>query len=73
MCKVWIEKGAQVTVITSPYDKSDIHVSRLITKTEIEGIMLININSHDLNGFGIFKWAYKAFFCFNFAFFAVKF
>lgn len=61
MCKVWIENGVQVTVITSPYDKSDILVSKLITKTEIEGIKLIIINAGDSNRFGILKRAYRAF------------
>jgi glycosyltransferase involved in cell wall biosynthesis len=61
MCKVWIENGVQVTVITSPYDKSDILVRKLITKTEIEGIKLIIINAGDSNRFGIFKRAHRAF------------
>jgi hypothetical protein len=30
MCKIWIELGADVTVITSPYDKSDIVANKLV-------------------------------------------
>jgi glycosyltransferase involved in cell wall biosynthesis len=60
MCKIWIDYGVEVTVITSPYDKSDIVANKLISKTSIDGINLIIINAGDSNRFGIFKRAYRA-------------
>ena len=60
LCKIWVEHGAEVTVITSPYDKSDIQVDKLVTKREIDGINLIIINAGDSNRYSIAKRAYKA-------------
>ncbi len=60
MCKIWIEQGVEVTVITSPYDKSDIVSNKLISKMKIDGITLIVINAGDSNRFGILKRAYRA-------------
>jgi hypothetical protein len=47
----WVEQGHKVTVVTSPYDKSDIRAVKLIEKQTIEGINLIIINSGDSNRF----------------------
>jgi glycosyltransferase involved in cell wall biosynthesis len=60
MCKIWIEQGVEVTVITSPYDKLDIVANKLITKKKIDGINLIVINAGDSNRFGILKRVYRA-------------
>lgn len=60
MCKIWIEQGVEVTVITSPYDKSDIVANKLISKMSVDGINLIVINAGDSNRFGILKRAYRA-------------
>jgi glycosyltransferase involved in cell wall biosynthesis len=60
MCKVWKEQGAEVTVITSPYDKSDIHSQKFISRRDVEGIQLIVINAGDSNKFGLIKRAFKA-------------
>ncbi len=60
MCKIWIEKGVEVTVITSPYDKSDIAIDKLVEKIHFEGINLIIINAGDSNRFGLFKRAYRS-------------
>jgi glycosyltransferase involved in cell wall biosynthesis len=60
MCKIWIEQGVEVTVITSPYDKSDIVANKLISKMSVDGINLIVINVGDSNRFGILKRAYRA-------------
>ncbi len=60
MCKIWIEQGIEVAVITSPYDKSDIVANKLISKMQIDGINLIVINAGDSNRFGILKRAYRA-------------
>jgi len=45
----WVKKGHQVTVITAPYEKSDLKAIRFITKTSIDNIDLIIINSPDSN------------------------
>lgn len=60
MCKVWIEQGAEVTVITSPYDKSDLKTNKLISRLKIDGINLIVINAGDSNRYSMIKRAYKA-------------
>lgn len=60
LCKFWIEEGVDVTVITSPYDKSDITIDKLIEKTQYEGINLIIINVGDSNRFGVFKRAFRS-------------
>jgi len=59
-CRRWVKEGIDVTVITSPYDKSDIKATGFITKLEIEGIKLIVINSGDSNRFGKFKRVRRA-------------
>jgi glycosyltransferase involved in cell wall biosynthesis len=59
-CRRWVNQGIDVTVITSPYDKSDIKVNAFITKLEIEGIKLIVINSGDSNRFGKLKRVRRA-------------
>lgn len=60
MCKVWKEQGAEVTVITSPYDKSDIQSKKFISRMDVEGIQLIVINAGDSNKYGLLKRASKA-------------
>jgi glycosyltransferase involved in cell wall biosynthesis len=73
MCKIWIEQGAEVTVVTSPYDKSDIVANKFISKMQIDGINLIVINAGDSNRFGILKRAYKAvLFAIISSFYAIK-
>jgi glycosyltransferase involved in cell wall biosynthesis len=49
LSKRWIEAGNKVTVITSPYEKSDIKAKGFISKQNIEGINLIVINAADSN------------------------
>ena len=58
--KVWLSKGAEVTVITSPYEKSDIRVDRFITKLTIDGINLIVINAADSNRIQLVSRVWKA-------------
>jgi glycosyltransferase involved in cell wall biosynthesis len=60
MCKVWKERGAYVTVITSPYDKSDIQSEKFVSRMDVEGIQLIVINAGDSNKYGLIKRAFKA-------------
>nr|WP_315401954.1 glycosyltransferase family 4 protein [uncultured Sphingobacterium sp.] len=56
----WVLAGHDVTVITAPYDKSDIKANGFITKVNIEGIKVIIINSGDSNRFGIGKRVFRA-------------
>ena len=55
MCKHWVASGADVTVVTSPYDKSDIKVNCFISKQHIDGIKVIIINSGDSNRYSKIK------------------
>ncbi|MCA0365889.1 MAG: glycosyltransferase family 4 protein [Bacteroidetes bacterium] len=45
----WVGEGHELTVITSPYPKSDIKTSKFIEYLEIEGIKVIVINTPDNN------------------------
>lgn len=56
----WVSEGYQVTVVTAPYDKSDIRAEGFITKLKIQGINLIVINSGDSNRFGVGKRVFRA-------------
>lgn len=47
--KNWIEDGHQVTVVTSPYDKSDIRATKFIDKQTIDGIEVIIVNIKQSN------------------------
>jgi glycosyltransferase involved in cell wall biosynthesis len=49
LARNWVEDGAQVTVITSPYYKSDIKASGFISHQLVDGIRLIVIDSADSN------------------------
>jgi glycosyltransferase involved in cell wall biosynthesis len=60
MCKVWKDCGTEVTVITSPYDKSDIQSKKFVARMNVEGINLIVINAGDSNKYGLMKRAFKA-------------
>lgn len=56
----WVKQGHQVTVVTSPYEKSDIRAKKFIERQNINGIDLIVINSADSNRDGIVKRMFKA-------------
>ncbi len=60
LTKRWVDSGNHVTVITSPYDKSDIKAHGLISRQKVDGIDLIVIDSGDSNRFNRFKRAYRA-------------
>src|SRR5690554_6765656 len=60
MTRCWADTGHQVTVVTSPYEKSDIRTNKFIDKQQIDGINLIIINSADSNRDGIAKRIFKA-------------
>lgn len=56
----WVKAGHDVTVVTSPYDKSDIKPNGFISRQEIEGVKLIVINAGDSNRFSILKRVVRA-------------
>lgn len=56
----WVQDGHKVTVVTSPYEKSDIRATKFVERQEIDGINLIVINSADSNRDAALKRIYKA-------------
>ena len=56
----WVQDGHKVTVVTSPYEKSDIRATKFVERQEIDGINLIVINSADSNRDATLKRIYKA-------------
>lgn len=56
----WAKNGNEVTIVTSPYYKSDIKAAGFITKGQIEGVNLIIINTPDSNKVGVLKRAINA-------------
>lgn len=63
--KKWIEAGNQVTIVTSPYDKSDIKARKFIDRQIIDGIQVIIINLKQSNKHSLL---YRAF---TFAMFSI--
>ena len=57
----WVKEGHQVTVVTSPYYKSDIRAEGFISRKVIEGVNLIIIDSPDSNKDSFLKRAWNAF------------
>jgi len=60
LTKRWVEAGHDVTVITAPYDKSDIKANGLISRQTIEGVKLVVIDSGDSNRIAKWKRVFKA-------------
>ncbi|MBR9859449.1 glycosyltransferase family 4 protein [bacterium] len=60
LAKRWTEKGCSVTVVTTPYEKSDIQAKGFISHQEIDGINLIVVNCADSNRFPLWKRAFRA-------------
>jgi glycosyltransferase involved in cell wall biosynthesis len=56
----WVQDGHEVTVITAPYEKSDIRSKQLIDRRMIDGIRLVIINFPDSNRNGFLKRAFNA-------------
>lgn len=56
----WVKEGHQVTVVTAPYEKSDIVASGFISNQVIDGINIKVINSSDSNRVSKVKRAYSA-------------
>jgi hypothetical protein len=53
----WVQAGHEVTIVTAPYEKSDIKAKGFISRQTIEGINLIVINTPDSNRVSILKRA----------------
>jgi glycosyltransferase involved in cell wall biosynthesis len=51
----WTKQGYQVTIVTAPYEKSDIRATKFIEKQSVNGIDLIVINTPDSNRSSVFK------------------
>lgn len=58
--KRWVSKGAEVTVITSPYYKSDIKANGFISRQEVDGIKLVVIDAGDSNKIPVLKRIIRA-------------
>ena len=58
--KRWVNAGNEVTIVTAPYEKSDIKASGFISRQNIEGINLIVINTPDSNRDSILKRAFNS-------------
>lgn len=56
----WVLEGHEVTVVTAPYDKSDIKPNGFISRQEIAGVNLIVVNSGDSNRLSLPKRAFRA-------------
>ena len=53
----WVAQGYQVTIVTAPYEKSDIKASKFIDRQTMKGIDLVVINTPDSNRDSILKRA----------------
>ncbi len=59
MSRRWVERGNQVTVVTSPYEKSDISAEKMIERQQVDGIDLIVLNFPDSNRYSFIKRIYN--------------
>lgn len=59
--KQWIAKGHKVTVVTSPYDKSDINATKFIDRQMIDGIEVIIVNIKQSNKHSLIYRAFTFF------------
>lgn len=60
LCRRWVANGHEVTVVTAPYEKSDIRANGFISKSDIEKIRVIVINAADSNRDPVWKRAVRA-------------
>ena len=56
----WKSQGADIEVITAPYEKSDIKATRFLESQIVEGINLTVINSGDDNRLSVMERAFKS-------------
>lgn len=61
MTRRWVAAGHSVTIITAPYEKSDVKAKSFLQCVKIEGIDVIIVNTADSNRNSFFKRAYKSF------------
>ena len=60
-CKRWVENGYEVTIVTSPYYKSDIKADGFISRLKVENINVIVIDAADSNKHSFIRRAINAF------------
>ncbi len=58
--KRWVDKGHKVTVVTTPYYKSDIKATKFFSKFTIDGIEVVVINTPDNNKDSLLKRVFFA-------------
>lgn len=60
LCRRWAAAGHEVTVVTAPYEKSDIKAQGFISRQHLEGIELIVINAGDSNRLPVLNRVFRA-------------
>jgi len=55
MARRWVEKGHEVTIVTSVYDKSDLRPKQLVQRFDVDGIEVIVLNIRLSNKHGVLK------------------
>lgn len=60
LAKRWVTRGANVTVITSPYYKSDIKAEGFVSRQVVDGINLVVIDAGDSNKIPVLQRIFKA-------------
>ena len=60
LCRRWVSAGHKVTVVTAPYEKSDIKAQGFISRQQVEGIELIIINAGDSNRLPVLQRVLRA-------------
>lgn len=58
MCKRWVQQGHNVTVLTTPYDKSDIRATKFIEHQHYDGIHVIVVNLVQSNKHSLIRRMY---------------
>lgn len=58
MCKRWVQQGNNVTVLTTPYDKSDIRATKFIEHQHYDGIHVIVVNLVQSNKHSLIRRMY---------------
>lgn len=62
MAQYWKNQGAEITVITAPYSKSDLGIqNKFISRHNYDGLNIIVINSQDNNSYSFIKRVYNQF------------
>jgi glycosyltransferase involved in cell wall biosynthesis len=62
MSQYWKNQGAEITVITAPYSKSDLGIqNKFISKYKYDGLNIIVINSQDNNSYSFIRRVFNQF------------